>query len=70
VHLWQRGAIKGGATEVWGSSCPKLPTLDPPVFNNIVRYDNHNFLISDVKFCSSRIGTLRLCDELLCGRHA
>jgi len=26
AHLWQRGAIQVGATEVWGgSSCPKLP---------------------------------------------
>jgi len=39
-------------------------------FNNIIRCDYHNFSISDVKFCSSRIGNLRLCNELLCGRHA
>jgi len=25
AHLWQRGAIQGGATEVWGDSCFKLP---------------------------------------------
>jgi len=26
-----KGAIQGGATDVWGGSCPKLPPLDPPL---------------------------------------
>jgi len=31
VHLWQRGTIPGGVTDVLGGSCPKLPPLDTPL---------------------------------------
>jgi len=31
AHLWQRGAIQGGATEVWGEVAPNCPPLDPPL---------------------------------------
>ena len=31
VHLWQRGTIPGGITDVLGGSCPKLPPLDTPL---------------------------------------
>jgi len=34
-HLWQRGAIQWGATEVcWGQLPQTAPTLDPPLVRN------------------------------------
>jgi len=27
AHLYQKGAIQRGATDLWGGSCPKLPPL-------------------------------------------
>jgi len=35
AHLWQRGTIEGGATEVWGGQLPQTaPPLDPPLILN------------------------------------
>ena len=32
AHLWQKGAIQRGATEVWGAVAPNCP-LAPPLFS-------------------------------------
>ena len=38
AHLWQRGAIQGGATEVWvGAVAPNCSPMDPPLPTHIDR---------------------------------
>jgi len=41
VHLWQRGAIQGGATEVWEAIAPNCLPLDLPlIISNFMIYQD------------------------------
>jgi len=46
AHFWQRGAIQGGATDVFGGQLPQSAPMDPPLLGVAFHYQYYTIIDS------------------------